>query len=67
MKRLVIIFMNIMLFFRVLYIKLNFGINFAIGSEMLLSLQVSTGMTINTSAHIENNLTIWGVFNSWYN
>ena len=43
-----------------LYIKHNFAINFAIESDILLSLNVSTGITINTSAHIENNLTIGG-------
>ena len=47
--------MSLMLFFKVLYIKHKFGINSAIGSEILLSLQVSTGITISTSAHIENN------------
>ena len=46
--------------YKVLYIKHNFAINFAIESEILLSLNVSTGITINTSAHIENNLTIGG-------
>ena len=51
-----------------LNLKHNLGINFAISSnqnpsssEVLLSIQASTGITINTSAHIENNLTIGGI------
>ena len=60
MERLLNTFMYMMLFFKVLYIKHNFGINFAKGSEMLLSLQARAGVRINTSAHIENNLTIGG-------
>ena len=51
-----------------LNIKHNFGINFAISSnqnpssnEILLSMETSSGVTINTSAHVENNLTIGGI------
>ncbi len=53
--------------FNVLSIKTNYGINFEISgnqiplsSEILLSIETSSGVTINTSAHVENNLTIGG-------
>ena len=53
--------------FNVLNIKHNYGINFAISSnqnpssnDILLSIETSSGITINTSAHVENNLTIGG-------
>ena len=53
--------------FSVLNIKHGVGIIFSISSsdipssdEILLSLQSASGVTINTSAHIENNLTING-------
>ena len=53
--------------FTVLNIKHNYGINFAISSnqiplssEILLSIETSSGVTINKSAHVENNLTIGG-------
>ena len=41
--------------FTVLNIKHNFGINLSILNEILLSIEASTGISINTSAHIENN------------
>ena len=51
-----------------LNIKHNYAINFAISSnqnpsssEILLSMESSSGVTINTSAHVENNLTIGGI------
>ena len=50
-----------------LNLKHNFGINFAISSnqnptasEILLSMDLGSRIAINTSAHIENNLTING-------
>ena len=50
-----------------LNLKHNFGINFAISSnqnptssDILLSLESSSGVTINANAHIENNLTVAG-------
>ena len=53
--------------YNALYVKHNYGINFAISSnqnplssEILLSIETSSGVTINTSAHVENNLTIGG-------
>ena len=48
--------------FNVLSITNNYGINFAISSnqiplssEILLSIETSSGVTINTSAHLDNN------------
>ena len=53
--------------YNALYVKHNYGINFAISSnqnplssEILLSIETSSGVTINHSCHIENNLTIDG-------
>ena len=53
--------------YKVLNLKHNFGINFAISSnqnptssEILLSLESGSGVTINANAHIENNLTVAG-------
>ena len=53
--------------YNVLNLKHNFGINFAISSnqnptssEILLSIALDSGITINTSAYISNNLTIGG-------
>jgi len=52
--------LKILFLFKKLFIKHSYGINFAISSnqnpsssEILVSIESSTGITINTSAHVE--------------
>lgn len=57
--------------YKVLNIVHDFGINMAVSSntnpatnEILLSMDTTTGVAINTSAYVENNLAVGGTFSA---